>query len=360
MPCKLNSMPVHSLRWMTKKVILLNKMRFTLISMIGCCALTLAAAQTFAPDTKPAPPITGTGDYTVTVDKPLYKAGQGPRVTIDEAHHNYQTIADRFQGFANLLTADGARVLPNRSAFSAETLAQTDVLVICNALSAKNAQEKATINKWALPAPEALTDDEIEAITTWVKNGGSLLLIADHMPFPNAVDKLASSLGIAMGDNFAFDAAFTYKPGDMNLIKFYEKQPATNTGKLHSNAVVRGRNPSEHIPFVVTFTGSAFRVKPGAQFTPVLELGEGTNVAWPSDHADISMKTPFTRGAGLYQGGLLRTGKGRVAVFGEASMFSVNYAEWVGNYPTGFHNPDAPHNKQFVLNVFHWLAKSIK
>jgi hypothetical protein len=332
----------------------------TLVAAFGLCAVALATAQTFAPDPKPATPIAGTGDYTVTVDKPMYKAGRGPRVTVDEAHHNYQTIDDRFKGFADLLSADGAQVTANREPYSAETLAQMDVVVICNALNAKNAEEKATINKWALPAPEALSDSEIEALSTWIKAGGSLLLIADHMPFPNAVDKLASNLGIAMGDNFAFDAAFTYKPGDMNLIKFYAKPPATNTGKLHPTRAVEGRSAKEHIPYVVTFTGSAFRVKPGVQFSPVLELGEGTNIAWPSDHADISMKTPFTRGTGLYQGVVMRMDKGRVAVFGEASMFSVNYAEWVGNYPTGFHNPDAPYNKQFILNVYHWLAKAIK
>lgn len=332
----------------------------TALACIGLCSVTLVAAQTFAPDLKPAPPITGTGDYVVTVDKPRFKVGQGPRVAIDEAHHNYQTTEDRFKGFADLLSADGARVTPNREPFSAASLAQVDILVICNALSAKNAEEKATSNKWMLPAPEALSDDEIDAIDLWVKSGGSLLLIADHMPFPNAVDRLASRLGIAMGDNFAFDAKFTYKPGDMNLIKFDSRPAANPSAVLHPVRALQGRVASERVPYVVTFTGSAFRVKPGVRFTPVLELGEGSNVAWPSDHADISVKTPFSRGAGLYQGVILPVRKGRAAVFGEASMFSVNYAEWVGNYPTGFHNPDAPYNKQFILNLFHWLAKSGK
>lgn len=339
----------------------MNKIiRMGLLSVAACCTIEWAVAQTFAPNPVPVPPITGTGDYVVTVEKPFYKAGKGPRVIVDEAHHNYQTMEDRFKGFADLLTADGARVTPNRAPYSAETLAQTDIVVMTNALSAKNAEEKATINKWELPAPDALTDDEVEALVTWIRAGGSMLLVADHMPFPNAVDKLAARVGIAMGDNFAFDAAFTYKHGDMNLIKFYQKQPASNTGILHASWLTRGRNASEHVPYVVTFTGSAFRVKPGVRFTPVLELGEGSKIAWPFDHSDITVKTPFSRGNGLYQGVVLRMGKGRVAVFGEASMFSVNYAEWVGNYPTGFQNPDAPYNKQFILNLFHWLAKSAK
>lgn len=323
-------------------------------TFLACSAI----GQTFAPVIKAVPPISGTGDYVASVADPAYGRGGGPRVLIDEAHNNYQTMAERFKGFADLLTADGARVAPLRELISAESLAQADVLVICNALNVKNADEKKTLNKWMMPAPEALTDQEIEAVDKWVKGGGSLLLIADHMPFPSAVDKLAGSLGVLMGSNFAFDAAFSYRPGDMNLIKFYQKPPARSVGILHPHRVLDGRNASEHIPFVVSFTGSAFRMKPGAVFTPLMELGEGTKIAWPSDHADISPKTPFSAGVGLYQGAVLPFGHGRVAVFGEASMFSVNYAEWVNNYPTGYQNLDAPHNKQFVLNVFHWLAKT--
>ena len=140
---------------------------------------------------------------------------------------------------------------------------------------------------------------------------------------------------------------------------FYRAPPAPTTGILRTHTVTEGAKASERIPFVVSFTGSAFRVKPGVSHAPLLELGEGSKIAWPSDYIDISPKTPFASGIGLLQGALLPFGYGRVAVFGEASMFSVNFAEWADNYPTGFHNPAAPHNQQFILNVMHWLAKRI-
>lgn len=305
-------------------------------------------------------PIFGTGDYVATVAAPAYKKGTGPRVLIDEAHNNYQTMADRFKGFADLLIADGARVKPSRLPLSAAVLAEADVLVICNALSLKNATEKKTIDKWMLPAPDAFTDDEVKAVSDWVKAGGSLLLIADHMPFPAAAEKLGAAMGVVMSDNFAFDAAFTYQPGDMNLIKFYQQPPSASVGKLRPHPVVQGRKASENIPYIVTFTGNGFRMKPGVEFSPVMELGEGAMLAWPSDHADISVKTPFTAGVGLYQGVVMPVGYGRAGVFGEASMFSVNYAEWAKYYPTGYQNPDAPYNKQFILNLVHWLAKDDK
>ena len=303
-----------------------------------------------------AEPIFGTGDYVVTVANPTYALGKGPRIAIDEAHHNYQTSEDRFKGFADLMAADGAQVSALREKFSATSLKNIDVLVICNALSKKNYDEKQTINKWKLPAPSAFSDDEVAALSDWVSNGGSLLLISDHMPFPNAIETLAASFGIITQVNFAFDASFTYKPGDMNEMAFHaEAKP--KAGILHpGTSVVMGRNKSENIPFVVSFTGSAFRIAPGVEHTPILELGKGTKVAWPSDHMDISLATPFSSGEGFLQGATLNFGYGRVAMFGEASMFSVNYAEWANYYPTGFHNPDAPHNKQFALNVVHWLS----
>ena len=325
--------------------------------IVSACFAHLSLAQTFAPVIKAVPPIHGTGDYVATVVDPAYKKGSGPRVLIDEAHNNYQTMEDRFKGFADLLAADGARVAPGRAPFSAKLLAETDILVICNALNIKNANEKKTINKWMLPAPEAFTDEEIKAVNDWVRAGGSLLLIADHMPFPAAATKMGDAFGVVMGDNFAFDAAFTYKPGDMNLIKFYRHPPTARVGTLNPHSELNGRNDKERVSFVVSFTGNGFRMKPEVPFTPIMTLGDGTQIAWPIDHADISIKTPFSGGDGLYQGVILPVGNGRVAVFGEASMFSVNYAEWVDNYPTGFQNPDAPYNKQFVLNVFHWLSK---
>lgn len=332
------------------------------MKLVNVLAAALLAATLASPAHAEAPagkPV-GTRDYVVSVKDPAYAKGKGPRIAIDEGHNNYQTLDDRFKGFADLMTADGARVAPLRERLSAAALANVDVLVICNALNEKNAKEKQTLNKWMLPAPSAFEDDEIKTLADWVKSGGALLLIADHMPFPAAAEKLAGALGVVLQDNFAFDAAFTYQPKDMNLMSFHAVPPAPTTGILHpAHPIAMGAREAEKVPFVVSFTGSAFRMKPGVLHSPLLELGHGSNLAWPSDHVDISLKTPFSAGVGFLQGAALPFGYGRVAVFGEASMFSVNFAEWANNYPTGFHNPDAPHNKQFVLNVMHWLARKI-
>jgi hypothetical protein len=51
----------------------------------------------------------------------------------------------------------------------------------------------------------------------------------------------------------------------------------------------------------------------------------------------------------------MRVGKGRVAAFGEAAMFSAQVAGQARR-PMGFNNPEAAQNAQFVINVMHWLT----
>ncbi len=48
-------------------------------------------------------------------------------------------------------------------------------------------------------------------------------------------------------------------------------------------------------------------------------------------------------------------GHGRLAVFGEAAIFTAQIEDTNGNR-IGFTVPGAEGNKQFVLNVAHWLA----
>jgi hypothetical protein len=73
-------------------------------------------------------------------------------------------------------------------------------------------------------------------------------------------------------------------------------------------------------------------------------------VAW-----QFSRLTPRLAGAGMLQGVVLTHGRGRVAVFGEAAMFSAQIAG-PQRRPMGMNDPAAPQNAQFLLNVLHWLS----
>ncbi len=58
------------------------------------------------------------------------------------------------------------------------------------------------------------------------------------------------------------------------------------------------------------------------------------------------------------QGTIFEYGKGRVAVFGEAAMFTAQINE--NNIPVGFGFPKAKQNEQFTLNVIYWLDRIIE
>lgn len=268
---------------------------------------------------------------------PAFPAGTGPLVLLDEAHANFHTLDGRYVVFGRVLLHDGFRVQPSRERFSRAALGTARVLVIANALNPVNAKA------WKLPTPSAFAPDEIAAVRDWVRAGGSLLLIADHMPFPGAAHDLAGTFGIHMRNGFAYDST-------RKISKFLYHRA---DGSLGAHAITEGRSPAERIDSVVAFTGQAFRVD--APGTPLMTLAPGTVVLEPSVAWQFDANTPTEPGAGLLQGAVVPFGKGRVAVFGEAAMFSAQVAR-AKRTPMGMNDPAAAQNAQFLLNVMHWLT----
>ena len=83
------------------------------------------------------------------------------------------------------------------------------------------------------------------------------------------------------------------------------------------------------------------------------------NIYLPRDAMDqpFDQAMPFVPATGLLQGAVMRHGKGRVAVFGEAAMFTTQVIERGGTtIRFGMNDPSAAGNAQFVLNVLHWLS----
>ncbi len=95
--------------------------------------------------------------------------------------------------------------------------------------------------------------------------------------------------------------------------------------------------------------------------SPAFPSGEGPLVL--GDHATLVLhwdpfeeetdRVPRIRADGMLQGAALSYGVGRVAVFGEAAMFTAQVED---DGPFGMNHPEAPQNAQFVLNVMHWLT----
>lgn len=275
--------------------------------------------------------------FTPSVAHPAFAAAAGPLVLLDEAHNNFHTVAGRYAPFAALLRRDGFVVEPLRDHFTDAALARVKVLVIANAMADRNK------GNWTLPTPSAFDTGEIAAVRRWVVAGGSLLLIADHMPFGGATAALASAFGVYMTNGFATDSCHADE---------FVFTRAQGLSRVHP--IVRGRNASERIDSVRTFTGQAFRADSTA--VPLLVLAPGTILLLPSEAWKFSDATPVMPADGMLQGAALRVGRGRVAVFGEAAMFSAQVSGGERR-PMGMNAPSAGQNPQFLLNVMHWLVR---
>ena len=300
-------------------------MRVMFAMLIALVAGGRTAAAQQVPDTLFNPPIAN----------PAYQPGQGPVVGVDAAHANFHTADDRYLAFARLLRRDGYRVESHTEPFSTPTLTRLDVLVISNALG-----DTANV---AVPTRSAFTDDEIAAVAAWVEGGGALFLIADHMPMAGAAAKLARAFGVHFINGYAVSGEqgrpnFMFRRGD---------------GSLVAHAVTDGRTPAERVDSVLSFTGQAFRAT--APVEPVLVVPGPATLYMTNRWGVATDSTPTLAADGLLQGALLTHGRGRVAFFGEAAMFSAQRAG-PQNAPMGMNVPAAAQNVQFVLNVMHWLT----
>jgi hypothetical protein len=273
--------------------------------------------------------------YDPPIKTPAYPFAKGSVVYLDEGHNNFHTMNGRYMPFAKVLEKDGYVMKPYAGAFSEAALAGVKILVIANALNEVNN------SGWFLPTPSAFTGQEIGVLKDWVAGGGSLFLIADHMPFAGAAADLAAVFGFTFSNGFAFDT-LTQGPSYFTL----------KEGTLHENRITRGEDSSQVVHRIVTFTGQAFPVPKEA--TPILTFGPHwmnfeTDTAWVFN--EKTRRIPVT---GWFQGAYMEYGKGRLVVFGEAAMFSAQLAG-PNRIPAGVNAPYAPENYRLLLNIIHWL-----
>lgn len=207
--------------------------------------------------------------------------------------------------------------------------------MIANPLAAVNGP-----NQWHTPMPSAFMPAEIATVRRWVDRGGALMLIADHMPFAGAAHDLGAAFGVEVANGFAYSA-----PPD---------------GPQHPDLFTRGNGGLADDPNVKdvrrvrTFMGSAFTVR-GAGVRPLLRLDNRWNVLEPDTAWQFGARTPTVSGAGKLQGALIQMRPGRVAVFGEAAMFTAQVAGQ-RRIPIGLRAPGAEENRQFLLDTMHWLG----
>lgn len=300
-----------------------------LIAAIAIFTMAPLAFGQQSPDLEFKPPIV----------KPAYEIGKSPRVVVDGAHNNFHTVEGRYKPFAEFLKRDGYRVEGTENPFSAEVLKGVEVLVIANALSDRNKAD------WSLPTPSAFMSQEIEAVTKWVQEGGSLLLIVDHMPMPGCMGDLAKAFGFEFSNGYA--KAGHWKEG--------KPQTFEATTGLVDCTITRGRGEDERVTVVQTFGGSAFKAPKEAKC--LLVFGKGSISSETTKAPGITPDAKKVEIDGWSQGAIVERGKGRVAVFGEAAMFSAQVAG-PQKRPMGMNAPSAKQNPQLLLNVMHWLSRA--
>jgi hypothetical protein len=279
--------------------------------------------------------------FAPAILQPTYAPGAGPVVLVDEGHFNFHTATGRYLPFAKLLERDGYVVRGSGGALTARGLAPARVLVIANALGERN-RERGDSTDWSMPNPSAFTNAEVAAMRDWVRAGGRLLLIADHMPFGGAARTLAAAFGVRMDNGFALG------PGYQGTLVFRRSDST-----LADHEITRGRSSAERVDSVATFTGQALEIGPSAR--ALLVFPPGITSLHPHAAWEFGPATPRVPVAGRAQGAVLAFGRGRVAVFGEAAMFSAQLAG-PDRKPMGMNAPIAAQNARFLLNLMRWLA----
>lgn len=306
---------------------MMNRLPILLIFVLACPFL--GSAQQVA-DTTSLPEI----------KNPAFSHSAGPVVMIDEAHNNFHTATGRYLPFAKFLKEDGYQVKPNTLQFSLKNLSECDILVISNAIHESN------LDNWTLPTPSAFTEEEIIAVREWIRAGGALLLIADHMPMPGAAAELAAEFGVQLNNGFAFET----KDGEVVRRPIIFRR---SDGTLADHPITNGRNRDERIDFVATFTGQAFQSDDKA--AGLLFFREHSISLMPKTAWQFEQDTERVLIGGWFQGVAKEFDKGRVAIFGEAAMFTAQRQGAQGR-PMGMNTEVAAQNPQFLLNVMHWLS----
>jgi hypothetical protein len=270
------------------------------------------------------------------IREPTHAVGAGPVIWIDEGHNNVVATTGRYRPFVASLTADGYVVRPFRDEFASTSLDEVRVLVIGNPLHPRN------VDDWSLPAPSAFSPTEVRALFRWVTQGGALLLLVDHMPFPGAAGDLTRAFGIEFLNGYVED------PDTWAPIVFRRVD-----GTLVSHPITDGGSTTNRIEAVATFDGSAFRA---AAARPILILGPKHVSYHPERSWDIDAATPTVPVDGWLQGAVMEVGDGRVAVFADATMFSAQIGA-PARSKLGMNTPEGAENLQLLRNVLRWLTR---
>lgn len=270
--------------------------------------------------------------YGVSISQPFFRKKQ-PMLLYDDGHQNSHQSDKTYSPFVALLKNDGCKISSSKGKITQKLLTQADVLIIVNAKGKKQKY---------LPAFDST---ECEVIEKWVSTGGSLLLVADHYPFGAAVESLSQKFGVRMFNGEVSDSLCFHGNDQFRDELVFSKK----NGLLSEHPITQG------IHTVYTFRGQSLSVPESAMV--LLKLSEHAVHTIPDSiwHKGGQTYTRFAEpvsAEGYCQGLALFHGQGRVVILGEAAMLTAQVYE---GEKFGINTPGND-NRQFVLNVMHWLV----
>jgi len=277
-------------------------------------------------------------EFNSDVKEPIYEKGEGPKILLDGAHHNFFIQWDFIKPFSDLAKADGYQTIVDSLNFTPDNLKRFDIVMIITALpfdfTTKNeVTDESTFSK-----------EEINSLYDWVNKGGSLLVFSEHAPFDQAINPLLKRFGIESSIGRAIDSINHNKEiGNTGWIEFSNK----NGGLKNKHPILNGRNKEEKITKLMTFGGSALT---GKGYTNLLELSETSENIMHSTGVGPS-------GKGNSQGLAGEIGLGKVVALGDSNGFvAMIFDEDDGTKQKAGMNLENYDWKQFVLNTLHWLS----
>ena len=186
--------------------------------------------------------------FDTSVARPMWAAGAGPRLVLDRAHFNFHIARRALPGVRR---SRASRRLPRERG-------QRSARVARRVRPARDRESRG--GERARPGDSTSSTTRSRRTNArpcaWVEGGGALLLVADHAPFGAATASLARAgrgpaaqrlrrRSAARGEGRRDDGALP--PG---------------RGLDTTHAIVRGRDASERVRHVKTFTGESIAGRP--------------------------------------------------------------------------------------------------
>jgi hypothetical protein len=300
----------------------------------------------------------GAQQYGVTVSDPAFGPDSGPRVLWDAGHHNDHHWG--MEAFLEVIRQDGFRLAFHKQRFDRAALRDVDIVVVPGPLGVSRDSLLARgveHYQWSDEGrSHALANDEVIALTGWIREGGSLLLILDHAPAPAAAGRLLEALGVEVRNSMTWDdhrrpPDYKYRDNQRASVILFSRQRES----LGSHAIVNGRNATERVNAVITHVGASLVGPVGS--TPLLLLSADAFDYWkdPPERGGQVHRVPA---GGREQATAFSLDRGRVVVVSEYTVFqarSTTYQEPPVTYAAGMAYPGAD-DQQFATNVMRWLA----